>query len=44
MAIRKNGIMVKCPNPECESINILVVEILKEGGEIKECQDCGKRF
>ena len=41
MAIRKNGIMVKCP--ECKSINILVVEILEQG-EIKECQDCGKRF
>lgn len=41
MAIRKNGIMVRCP--ECGSMNILVVEV-NDHGEIIECLDCGKQF
>jgi transposase-like protein len=41
MAIRINGIMVKCP--ECESTNIIVIEINMRG-EVRECRDCGKQF
>jgi transposase-like protein len=41
--IRRKGRMIKCPNPNCKSTNIVVIKIRLANVGTK-CIDCGERF